>query len=221
MYIQLDGQILYYEKTGEGEPLILLHGNGEDHHIFDELISSVKHKYTVYAIDTRGHGQSATPKEYHYIDFARDLNNFIRELFIERPVILGFSDGAVTVILALMEKKRECASGGILDAEKIILCGANLSRNGLTFSERLDIKKSYAKSKNPLTGMMLKEPDIDVGKLSSFTMPVTILAGEKDLIKESETKKIASAFPNSELHIIKGADHSSYVMHSDFLKQYL
>ena len=69
--------------------------------------------------------------------------------------------------------------------------------------------------------MMLKEPDIDVGKLSSFTMPVTILAGEKDLIKESETKKIASAFPNSELHIIKGADHSSYVMHSDFLKQYL
>ena len=29
---------LFYEKQGKGRPLILLHGNGEDHHIFDETL---------------------------------------------------------------------------------------------------------------------------------------------------------------------------------------
>ena len=28
MYIQLNGQILYYEKYGEGQPFLLVHGNG-------------------------------------------------------------------------------------------------------------------------------------------------------------------------------------------------
>jgi len=35
MTINVNGITLYYEKTGRGEPLILLHGNGEDHTIFD------------------------------------------------------------------------------------------------------------------------------------------------------------------------------------------
>ena len=33
MYIQLNGQVLSYEKQGEGRPIILLHGNGESHKI--------------------------------------------------------------------------------------------------------------------------------------------------------------------------------------------
>lgn len=221
MYIQLDGQILYYEKTGEGEPLILLHGNGEDHHIFDELIKAVKHRYTVYSIDTRGHGQSATPKEYHYKDFAKDLNLFISTLSIENPVVLGFSDGAITVMMALLIKTEMCEHGGILNAKKIILCGGNLTPSGIKMGERSKIKKTFKKTKNPLDELMLKEPEIDVKDLSKFNMPVFVFAGADDLIKESETKKIAASFPNSTLNILAGQSHSSYVVHSDYLKSYL
>ena len=66
MYIQLNGQILYYEKYGEGQPFLLVHGNGETHEIFDVLIPELAEHYTVYAIDSRGHGLSASPKELHY-----------------------------------------------------------------------------------------------------------------------------------------------------------
>ena len=48
---------LYYEKKGEGAPLIMLHGNGESHEIFDEATEVLKRKFTVYAIDSRGHGK--------------------------------------------------------------------------------------------------------------------------------------------------------------------
>lgn len=221
MYIQLDGQILYYEKTGSGEPLILLHGNGEDHHIFDELVSAIQNWFTVYVIDTRGHGGSATPKEFHYADFGRDLNNFIKEFHIENPTVVGFSDGAVTIMYALIDKKQSNESGGILKAKKLILCGGNLTPAGLKFSERSKIKKDFSKTKNPLDELMLKEPGINPEFLRDFDMPVTVLAGENDVIKESETKAIAAAFPNSKMEILKGQDHGSYVIHSDFLKDYI
>ena len=221
MYIQLDGQILYYEKTGSGEPLILLHGNGEDHHIFDELVRAVQNRFTVYVIDTRGHGESATPKEFHYRDFGTDLNNFIRDFHIENPTIVGFSDGAITVMCALLEKKQSGENGGILKAKKLILCGGNLTPAGLRFSDKSKIKKDFSKTKNPLDELMLKEPDITPEQLSDFTMPVTVLAGENDMIKEAETKRIAAAFPNSTLEILKEQTHTSYVIHSDFLKDYI
>ena len=38
MFIHVNGVRLFYEKQGTGEPLILLHGNEEDHRIFDEAI---------------------------------------------------------------------------------------------------------------------------------------------------------------------------------------
>ena len=58
MFIHVNGVRLFYEKQGTGKPLILLHGNEENHRIFDEAIELLKKHYTVYAVDSRGHGQS-------------------------------------------------------------------------------------------------------------------------------------------------------------------
>ena len=95
MYIQLNGQVLSYEKEGEGRPLIFLHGNGESHEIWDRMIAEMAMDYTVYAIDSRGQGGSATPKEYHYKDMAADVIALIESLHIDKPVLCGFSDGAI------------------------------------------------------------------------------------------------------------------------------
>ena len=81
MYIQLDNQVLYYEKTGEtGPEVVLLHGNGESHEIFDELVSKLREDHQVITMDSRGHGLSATPSELHYADMAGDVINLITEL---------------------------------------------------------------------------------------------------------------------------------------------
>ena len=47
---------LHYEQSGSGRPLILLHGNGESSAIFDAAIPLLAERFTVYAIDSRGHG---------------------------------------------------------------------------------------------------------------------------------------------------------------------
>lgn len=138
MYIQLNGQILSYEKEGEGSPIIFLHGNGETHAIWDRMIAEMSMDHTVYAIDSRGQGESATPKEYHYKDMAADVICFIESLHIEKPVLCGFSDGAIITLLVALKRQ------DLLSA--IVLCGANLSPKGLTGSARREIKSLYKKT---------------------------------------------------------------------------
>ena len=49
MKILVNGIELFYEISGQGRPLILVHGNGEDHHIFDALVAKLK-KITILVI---------------------------------------------------------------------------------------------------------------------------------------------------------------------------
>lgn len=118
MYIQLNGQVIYYEKTGEGSPIILAHGNGETHKIFDILIPELSRKHTVYALDTRGHGESASPEQYHYSDMAEDIAAFVHALDLTKPAFYGFSDGGITGLI--------CASRYPSLFSSLVVSGANL-----------------------------------------------------------------------------------------------
>ncbi len=67
-------EILYYKETGEGEPLVLLHGNGEDGSYFSSQISFFRKRYRVIAVDTRGHGRSPRgTAPFTMTQFAKDL----------------------------------------------------------------------------------------------------------------------------------------------------
>lgn len=207
MYIQLDGQILYYEKCGEGRPLIMLHGNNESHEIFSEAIEILSNNYTVYAMDSRGQGLSATPKEYHYLDMALDVISFIETLKIEKPILYGFSDGGIIGLHVARMR------GDLLS--KLIVSGVNLSPKGLKGSALSKIKKEYKMSNyNPLIGLMLKEPNFFDFELEEISVPTYILAGSRDMVKSSDTKKLNKYIKGSTMKILLGETHSSYVIHS-------
>lgn len=235
MVIVLESQVINYTHEGspDGKPLILLHGNGEDLHIYDELTQELASEYDIYRMDSRGHGLSACPKELHYRDMAADLFLFIRELSIDRPLIVGFSDGGITALLFAISHS-DMTSG-------LITCGANTSPSGITLSCRREIKKTYKeKLSHPVikkdidtissevfsqTGelekLMLTEPDISSIALSHIKVPVLVLAGENDCVKASDSKKIASAIPQGRLAILPGESHESYVVHSVRLEEYV
>ena len=213
MYIQLNSQVICYEKTGEGTPVILIHGNKEDHHIFDELVEIMSREHTVYAMDSRGHGESATPKEYHYSDMADDVINLIDALDIISPALVGYSDGGIVALLVAIRASNKLS--------RIVCCGANLSPAGIHHKDLREIKKDYKRDNDPRTLMMLVEPDIDTSELQRISVPALIIAGEKDCIKERETNKIASNIKNSQLLILPGEDHSSYIEHTDKIYNYI
>ena len=68
----------YYIEQGRGNPLILLHGNGESCDYFVHQIEAFCQLYHVYAPDTRGHGKTPRGNRPFTIrQFAEDLLGFM------------------------------------------------------------------------------------------------------------------------------------------------
>ena len=92
--IDVNGVSLHYAVVGEGKPVVLVHGNGETHDLFDtEIRQLVEAGYKVYAPDSRGHGANLPLSEYHYADMAEDIYQFIQALDLDKPGYYGHSDG--------------------------------------------------------------------------------------------------------------------------------
>ena len=199
----------YYIEKGTGFPLILLHGNGEDCGYFVHQMEPFAKHFRVIAIDTRGHGQ--TPRgeaSFSIRQFAEDLLDFMNLHQIEKAHILGFSDGGnIAMVFALMHPER---------VEKLILNGANLNASGVKRKVQIPIEigyrivklfatKSPAARKNAeMLGLMVNDPNVKAEELSCIQNPTLVIAGEKDMIKDSHTRLIAKSIPEAMLSIIPG-----------------
>ena len=205
MEIAVNGITLYYEVLGSGSPLLMIHGNGEDHTIFAEAAEILKNYFTVYLIDSRGHGQSSPVSQYHYSDMADDLKAFITQLGLTDVTYYGFSDGGILGLL-LASQTDLC--------KQYILSGTNFSPNGVKPSLGLMLRVMNLFKKDPLFTLMLTEPNISAEELAAVHAPVNQLAGTKDLIREAHTKKLQNMIPGSTLELLPGRTHGSYIVHS-------
>ena len=206
----MDIQLNFIEQ-GQGQPMVLLHGNGEDSSYFVHQIAHFSKSYRVIAIDTRGHGQSPRgEKPFAIKQFAEDLKDFLDAINIAKAIILGFSDGGnIALEFALKYPER---------VEKLILNGANLFPSGVKPLYQWPIEVGYriaklfsnksekAKQNAEMLGLMVNEPHIDPSELARLTMPVLVVAGTKDMIKESHTRLIYKSLPNAQLAFVEG-DH--------------
>ena len=91
----LDGVALYYEEVGEGEPLLLVMGQGADHHGWDGVRDDFATRYRAITWDHRGTGASDKPREpaYSIAGFAADAVALLDHLGIERAHAYGISMG--------------------------------------------------------------------------------------------------------------------------------
>lgn len=200
---------LHYQEKGNGEPLILLHGNGEDGSYFKYQIDYFSGRYRVIALDTRGHGKSPRgTKPFTMEQFSCDLYDFMESLAISSATILGFSDGANTAMKFAMHYPDK--------VKALILNGGNLNPKGVKRTAQLPIELGYkiakrfaakspvAKSNAEILGLMVNEPMIEPAQLSKITAPTLVICGKNDMIKETHTKEIAEHIPNAKLVILKG-----------------
>ena len=200
---------IHFIEKGQGEPFILLHGNGENCHIFDNFIDRFSKEYRVIAIDTRGHGKTPLGEEvFSLYQFAEDLKDFMDLHKIEKANILGFSDGGnIAMIFASKYPERVI---------RLIANGANTKPSGMKTTVHIGmwlvyfgacllsgISKKQAKTKQ-LYKIMLFEPHISAYDLKNISAPALVLVGTNDMIKEKESRYIARTIPNAELRFVLG-----------------
>lgn len=205
MKITVNNVELFYEVVGSGDPLVMVHGNGEDHTIFDRAAELLSGHFTCYLLDSRGHGQSQKVTEFHYDDMAEDVYQFIQALHLEHVTYYGFSDGGIIGLLLAGRHP------GLLD--KMIISGANTRPDAIRRWLAVVFRIINRIHKNPLFTLMLTEPHISKEQLQAIDTPVLVLAGSKDLILEENTRFIAEHIPGATLRILEGEGHETYIVH--------
>ncbi len=213
MYITVNGIRLYYEKTGEGRPLVMVHCNSMDHKIFRKAVKVLSGRFTVYCPDSRDHGKSEKVKTLHYEDMAEDMAEFIKALELEKPVFYGFSDGGI-IGLILAYRYPDMLSA-------LIVSGASLNPDSTKDLPMKFFKLWSHVDRSDKMQIMMREPDITDEILSGIRVPTFVTAGERDVIKLSHTQHIAQTIPGASLMIFPKTGHTGYIMNSDKIAHYI
>lgn len=210
-YLKLKDLDLYYEVYGEGEPLVLLHGNSGSIKDYYQQIPVLSKQYKVIAIDTRGHGKSkdSSRKDFTYKMFADDVKAVADHMKIDKINIVGWSDGGNTGLeFALKYPNR---------LNKLVAIGANAFPEGvekrlmdhftnqMTQLNQLNLPEMF--NERRVLKIMLTEPHISKNDLNTIKNPVLIIAGDKDVIKPDHTEFLSKQIPNAELKIYKDTSH--------------
>ena len=89
---------LFYRESGQGQPLIILHGLFGSSDNWFTLAKTFSEQYKVYLIDQRNHGQSPHSDEFNYKLLTEDLEEFLSLHTIVDPIVLGHSMGGKTAM---------------------------------------------------------------------------------------------------------------------------
>lgn len=220
-YLDTPQARIYYETLGKGRPLVLLHGNGQSHHVFRSYMRGLSDDYRLILMDSRGHGHSVLKnvlKPFTITDMARDVAALLNYLNIPQAVFLGFSDGAnIALEFASLYPERALA---------VISASGNALPGGLRFPLRLaagvqlqasralkalcpgDRLKAFFDRRCQLSVLLLDSPALPEERLKKITAPVLVLAGTRDAIKTSHTRWMAEHIPGSRLLLIPGGTHN-------------
>lgn len=215
--------------SGALPPVLMLHGNGEEHGIFGPTIDAVVETgRAVVAVDSRAQGESTrgtAPLSYELM--AADAREVMARLGVWDCHVLGFSDGAILGLLLARDWGEHVLS--------LTAVGANLTPAGLSQEDQDFMaqaaaanaawaaegwKGAFDEEGNPvpspaeagriaeLLQLMVDQPQIDAASLGAITCPVTVMAGEFDCILPEETWRIANAIPGAECYFVEGAEHT-------------
>lgn len=207
MIIKVNDIELYYEVKGKGEPLIMVHGNSEDHTIFDTASEILEKNFTCYLIDSRGHGESTKTNNLDYRTMAEDIYAFIKSLSLEGCSYYGLADGGIIGLIAASKYPQLF--------KNLIISGVNTSPKGIKPWTYYVFKVLNFFHPTARFRLLLEQPNINDDELKQIKSKTLVLSGNRDLVLEEHIKHIASQIPGAQLKIIDGESLGSYVVHRE------
>ena len=223
-YYSIRGFSMYCEVYGEGQPLLIIHGNGGSIGNFASNIPYFSQKYKVIIADSRAQGKSADPGDsLTYEMMADDLSALLDQLHVDSANVIGWSDGGINGLLLAIRHPGK--------VKKLAITGANLVPDSTAvFQEIWDmVVPAYTKMKekkwadmNPgertgykLVRLLCDNPHIPLSDLHRIQCPSLVIGGDHDVIKPAHTMLIADNIPHSYLWILPNSGHSTPVVYAD------
>lgn len=215
-----DGASVYYETTGSGTPLVLLHGNGQKHQVFAQQTEYFQNRCRLILIDTRGRSSSSLgPYTLTPQLLAKDALMVLDHLGISKALFLGFGDGGNTVLeLALHAPQRVLGimiTSASLPSEtlKPLFRTLNQAEDKIyDFLEKIHLpvkrrKQAASETAGPVWELSAEE-------LAMIHTPTLVIAGDSDLMRKKYTQSIADAIPDAQLTVVNHAGHLGLFTHA-------
>lgn len=235
-YADVNDIRIYYESYGEGEPLLLLHGNGGSIENFIYQIPELSKHFRVIAVDSRAQGRTTdSDQEITYALMADDMSELIDMLDLGLVNVVGWSDGGnIGLELAFAHPEKVL---------KVVAIGANYTHEDLMtppdsalmdpddplFERTSEVLKRYSTAAERLSpdtlrlpliakkleDLVAKYPNFTPEQLRTIDVPFLIVAGDHDLINLDQTVTMFNNLPKSELFIVPHATHFVLVEHPE------
>ena len=213
---------MYCETYGDGDPLLLIHGNGGSIKDFVNQIPYFSIKYKVIIADSRNQGKSKDPGDsLSYEMMADDYAALLKAINIDSAFVIGWSDGGINGLLLASRHP------GVV--KKLASTGANLWPDSTAIHHEIiemtqpaynvlhgkANKDESEKTKWKLVRLLLDEPHIPLSALNKITCPTLVIGGDHDVIKEEHTMLIYKNLPNAYLWILPNSGHKTLFTYKD------
>jgi pimeloyl-ACP methyl ester carboxylesterase len=234
-YIEANRLRVYYEVCGEGEPLLLVHGGTATCRSWASHLPAFTEHFWVFCPDSRGHGRTDNPAgELDYRVMADDAAALIEALGLQRPLVLGYSDGgqiALELGMRYPGLARALVLGGTqfrfseayLEGARALL---GVAEDGEVDPERLEreqpdfvdyLREAHGHVYGPaywktyvrqIAKLWLTPLHYATEDLAAVTDPVLLLVGDRDGACTEEAPELFRLLPNAELAVAPASDHS-------------
>lgn len=236
-YVQGNGARIFYREAGEGPPVVLLHGGLVTGGIMwsEVVVAELARRHRVLIPDSRGHGRTNDPAGIlRYDTMADDVAAFCAALGVERPVVLGYSDGAQVALEIGIRHPGLAAAlvlGGVVtrpsDAYLAMVQGlgfpapgtvdqAQVERAMGSFYPTLRAAHEHARDDGAFVAFLERistlwhgVPSYTDGELAGIGTPSLVIAGDRDHPALDESLRLYGLLPRGELAVIPNADHGA------------
>ncbi len=215
----MDGIELSYSKTGEGYPIVLLHGWGANKNTFLKLSKNLEDRFTIYSIDLPGFGESEIGLPLNLYEVTDIIYHFCQKLKIEKPILLGHSYGGRIAIIYASK----------YPVYKLILVSSAGIRQPLSIKKKLKVRifkifkklnikvkmgsKDYIDSDNVKRKMLVDAVNSDIKEeMKKIDVETLLIYGQKDeTTPVSLGKNIEKNIKGSALVTLENCGHFPYL----------
>jgi pimeloyl-ACP methyl ester carboxylesterase len=224
MYVEIGGLKTWYDESGSGDPLLLLHGGLCTNETWAPQMSEFAEYFRVLAPERRGHGHTPDVDEpLSYDVMATDTIGFLETVVRGPANVVGWSDGGIIGLIVAMRRPDL--------VRKLVPISANFDTAGVPEEiqsqflsmqpdgEALARLRSLYEATSPdgpehwpvlvakFMEMVSREPHIPTTDLARISAPTLVLAADDDLQSLEHTIELFDAIPGAELAIVPGTSH--------------
>jgi 3-oxoadipate enol-lactonase len=231
----LEGVRLYFEESGQGLAMILVHGYPFDHTLWSEVVAQWKDKGRLIVPDLRGHGRSqATPGAVGMERLADDLLGLMDHLHLARAVLVGHSMSGYACLNFALRYPRRLAGLGLvattsaadtaeraqsrretarLVADQGVGSVAESMPLRLTSNALIQARLRALIARTPVEGMVgallgMAERLDTTPQLEKITVPTVVIAGGQDqFIPLESMRAMAAHLPKARFFEATAAGH--------------